>query len=99
MLTVLGNGQYFSSVSSSFILFHLCPIAQDKVYERFLGRIAEDGRRKIEAIQSFGEDKILFVKGSYFVICICYTYFPNHNDYITRNLKGASSGCGQRMTM
>lgn len=37
---------------------------QDKVYERFLSRIAEDGRRKIEAIQSFGEDKILFVKGS-----------------------------------
>lgn len=37
---------------------------QDKVYERFLNRIAEDGRRKIEAVQSFGEDKILFVKGS-----------------------------------
>ena len=33
------------------------------MYERFLGRIADDGRRKIEAIQSFGEDKILFVKG------------------------------------
>jgi len=37
---------------------------QDKVYERFLSRIAEDGRRKIDAVQSFGEDKILFVKGS-----------------------------------
>lgn len=36
---------------------------QDQVYERFLSRIAEDGRRKIEAIQSFGEDKILFLKG------------------------------------
>ena len=41
----------------------LCCSIQDKVYERFLCRIAEDGRRKIEAVQSFGEDKILFVKG------------------------------------
>jgi len=37
---------------------------QDQAYKRFLHHLAEDGRRKIEAIQSFGDDKVLFLKGS-----------------------------------